>query len=177
MRHRVACAATTNETRQNGDAQMALEIGQEAPDFTLPGRGGDPVTLSSYRGDKNVVLVFFPLAFSGVCTKQLTDIGSHSSKYSDADAQVIGVSVDSHYSQSAFADSLGLKDAILVADFEPKGEVARKYGVYLDEKGISTRASFVIDKNGVVQHADVMPVPTEVPDEDAYFAALSTCNA
>lgn len=156
---------------------MAIAVGQEAPDFTLPGRGGESVTLSSYRGEKNVVLVFYPLAFSGVCTKQLTTIGGNESQYADQDAQVIGISVDSHFSQSAFADSIGLKDTIMAADFEPKGAVARDYGVYLDGKGISTRATFVIDKSGVVRHADVKEVPTDVPDEADAIAALATCEA
>lgn len=154
---------------------MALAIGDEAPDFTLPSRDGETVTLSDFRGKKNVVLVFFPLAFSGVCTKQLTAIGQNEAQYAGADAQVIGISVDSHFSQSAFADSIGLKDTILVADFEPKGAVAKEYGAYLDERGISTRASFVIDSKGIIQHADVKDAPVDVPDEDAYFAALASC--
>lgn len=154
---------------------MAIEVGQEAPDFTLKGPGGEEVTLSSYRGTQNVVLVFFPLAFSGVCTTQLTDIGAHESQYADADAQVLGISVDSHHANTAFAKSLGLKDTILLADFQPRGAVAQAYGVYLDGPGISTRASFVIDKDGIVRHADVQSPPT-IPDEDGYFAALTACN-
>lgn len=155
---------------------MAVDVGQEAPDFTLPSRGGETITLSDYRGKKNVVLVFYPLAFSGVCTKQLTAIGENETRYAGSDAQVIAISVDSHFAQSAFADSLGLTDTVMAADFEPKGAVARDYGVYLDERGISTRASFVIDKAGVVRHADVKPTPADVPDEEAYFAALATCD-
>lgn len=154
---------------------MAVEIGQEAPDFTLPTRGGETVTLSDYRGTKNVVLVFYPLAFSGICTTQLTEIGRNEAKYAGADAQVIAISVDSHFAQSAFADSIGLKDTIMAADFEPKGAVARQYGVYLDERGISNRASFVIDGSGFVRYVDVSPTPAEVPDEEGYFAALAAC--
>ncbi len=155
---------------------MAASVGQEAPDFTLPSRGGETITLSDYRGAKNVVLVFYPLAFSGACTKQLTEIGENEARYAGADAQVITVSVDSHFSQSAFADAIGLKDTVMAADFEPKGAVARSYGVYLDERGISTRASFVIDKAGIVRHADVKPTPADVPDEEAYFSALAACD-
>ncbi len=154
---------------------MAIEVGQEAPDFTLKGPDGEPVTLSSFRGEKNVVLVFFPLAFSGVCTTQLTNIGSNNSQYADADAKVLGVSVDHFYAQRAFGDSLGLTDATLLADFEPKGEVAKAYGMYLDGAGHSGRGTFIIDKTGVVRHTDITP-PLEIPDEDAYFAALSICN-
>ena len=91
------------------------------------------------------------------------------------DAVVLGISVDSRFAQGAFASSLGLESTTLLADFEPKGEVARRYGVYLDERGHSTRASFVIDKAGIVRHAEVVPTP-ETPDEDAVLAALATCN-
>ncbi len=155
---------------------MAVQVGQEAPDFTLPSRGGEKVTLSDFRGEKNVVLVFFPLAFSGICTTQLTEIGGNEARYADADAQVIAISVDSHYAQSAFADQIGLEGTVMAADFEPKGAVAREYGVYLDERGVSTRASFVIDKEGVVRYADVKPTPADVPDEESYFAALAACE-
>src|SRR5437763_9816743 len=105
-----------------------VEVGAMAPDFTLKDQDAEDVTLSSFRGRRNVVLMFFPLAFSGVCTRQLTSIGRQERRYGDADAVVLGVSVDSRYAQKAFADSLGLRDVRLLADFEPKGEVARRYG-------------------------------------------------
>ena len=155
---------------------MAVDIGDSAPDFTLKTRGGDEVSLSSYRGDKNVVLVFFPLAFSGVCTEQFTAIGGNAARYAEEGAAVIGVSVDSHYAQSAFADALGVTDSVtMAADFEPKGAVARAYGTYLDGPGFSGRATFVIDKQGAVQAALRTDAPTEVPDEAEYFAALAAC--
>ena len=155
---------------------MAVEVGQEAPDFTLKDADNADVTLSSFRGRKNVVLVFYPLAFSGVCTKQLTAIGSDDERYAEGDAQVIGVSVDSRHVQRAFAESLGLRGAKLLADFEPKGEVARRYGVYLDDRGFSNRATFVIDRQGMVRSADVMPSPSEVPDQESHFQTLVGCN-
>lgn len=154
---------------------MAIEVGHEAPDFTLKGPGGEPVTLSSFRGDKNVVLMFYPLAFSGICTKQLTKVGANESRYAAEDAQLIGVSVDSHHAQTAFAKSLGLDETVLLADFEPKGVVARAYGVYLDDRGFSARATFVIDKQGIVRRAEVNQ-PPDIPDEAAALAALATCN-
>ena len=83
---------------------MAIEVGQEAPDFTLKDTENRDVTLSSFRGDKNVVLVFYPFAFSSVCTRQLTEIGEHEGRYAEGDAQVIGVSVDSRYAQRRFAE-------------------------------------------------------------------------
>lgn len=154
---------------------MAVEVGQEAPDFTLKNQAGEEVSLSSFRGDKNVVLMFYPLAFSGGCTKQFTSLGAHEGRYADEQAQVLGVSVDSFHTQAAFARSLGLDATMMLADFEPKGAVARNYGVYNDERGHSRRAIFVIDKQGIVQRAEVVP-PPEVPDEDAVIASLDSCN-
>jgi peroxiredoxin (alkyl hydroperoxide reductase subunit C) len=154
---------------------MAISVGDEAPDFALKGPDGELVKLSDYRGKKNVVIVFFPLAFSGICTMQLTGIGSHEAQYAGSDAQVLGISVDSHHTQAAFAKSLGLRNTLLLSDFHPRGEVAQRYGVYMDELGMSMRASFVVDRNGIVRHADVR-VPKEVPDEAAYFTTLAACN-
>lgn len=150
---------------------MAIEVGQEAPDFTLKDSANEDVTLSSFRGRKNVVLVFYPAAFSGVCTTQLTEIGAHESRYADRDAQVIGVSIDHHHAQDAFSRSLGLKDTILLADFEPKGAVSRLYRVYIDRTGLSGRATFVIDKSGVVRDSALTETPRDIPDEEGYFAA------
>ena len=155
---------------------MPIEVGQEAPDFTLKDGQGEEVALSSFRGDKNVVLVFYPLAFSTVCTRQLTEIGGHEDRYAAEGAQVVGVSVDSRYVQRRFGEDLGLTDTILLADFEPKGAVAKTYGVYLDKPGFSGRASFVIDRAGVVRGASLTDTPAEIPSEDDYFAALSVCN-
>ena len=155
---------------------MAIEVGQEAPDFTLKSASGEKITLSSFRGRKNVVLAFYPLAFSTTCTTQFTRFSEGEARYAGEGAQVIGISVDSRYAQAAWAESLGLDDTILLADFEPKGEVSRLYGVYLDRPGFSNRASFVIDKSGIVRSADVPASPVEIPSEDAYFEALSACN-
>jgi peroxiredoxin len=154
---------------------MAVEVGQEAPDFTLKNPDNEEVTLSSFRGRKNVVLVFYPAAFSGFCTTQLTQIGSEASRYAAGDAQVIGVSVDSRHSQGRFAQELGLTEAVLLADFEPKGATSRAYGVYLDKFGISGRATFVIDKAGIVQGVSLTDSPADIPDQDDYFAALAAC--
>lgn len=154
---------------------MAVEVGQQAPDFTLTGHTGEEVTLSAFRGERNVVIVFYPLAFSGTCTRQLTDTGANAERYAGAGAQVLAVSVDSAFAQAAFARSLETDSALLLADFEPKGEVARLYGVYNDERGHSRRGTFVIDKDGVVRHVDVA-APGEIPDEEGSFRALATCN-
>jgi mycoredoxin-dependent peroxiredoxin len=152
-----------------------VEVGQEAPDFTLRDAENQEVTLSSFRGRRNVVLVFYPLAFSPTCTRQLSAIGGREAEYAGSDAQVIGVSVDSRWAQRAFAESLGLSDTILLADFEPKGAVARAYGVYQDDRGFSARATFVIDSAGIVRSA-VTVGGSDIPDEDEYFATLATCQ-
>lgn len=154
---------------------MAVEVGHEAPDFTLTNQAGEPVTLSSFRANRNVVVMFYPLAFSGTCTRQFTDISAHEGAYAGQNAQVIGISVDSHYTQAAFAKSLGLDATLMLADFEPKGAVARAYGVYNEERGHAGRGTFVIDTDGVVQRAEVAK-PLETPDEDAVMAALNACN-
>lgn len=154
---------------------MAIEVGQEAPDFTLQDPAGEDVTLSSFRGRRNVVLVFYPGAFSDVCTAQLTRVRDSAQRYADGDAQVIGISVDSRYVQGRFAEDLGLTDAILLADFEPKGMISRAYGVYRDENGFSGRASFVIDKEGIVRGVSLTEHPGQMPDEEEYFAALAAC--
>lgn len=151
-----------------------LEVGQEAPDFTLRNRDNEDVTLSSFRGEKNVVLLFYPLAFSGTCMKQFIDLGTSVGRYGDA--EILAISVDSRYVQGVFQDQVGANNATFLADFEPKGAVARAYDVWMDV-GWSTRAAFVIDKSGVVRHADVMAVPTDRPSEDAYLAALAACPA
>lgn len=155
---------------------MSVAVGQEAPDFTLKSQHRQDVTLSSFRGRKNVVLVFYPAAFSGVCTGQFTRLGQKEARFADEDAQVLGVSVDNFESLRAFAESLGLEDTLLLADFHPKGAVAEAYGVYLDRFGISGRATFVIDKQGIVQGAALTDTPGEDIDEDQYLATLATCN-
>ena len=99
---------------------MAVEAGQEAPDFTLKNPDNEDVTLSSSRGDRNVVVMFYPLAFSGVCTTQFTALSANEGRYAGADAQVLGISVDSRFAQGAFARSLGLDATTLLADFEPR---------------------------------------------------------
>lgn len=155
---------------------MAVEPGQLAPDFTLKNPDYEDVTLSSFRGKKNVVLVFYPLAFSGFCTTQLTQVQASSARYAAGDAQVLGVSVDSHHAQGRFAEDLGLNDAVLLADFEPKGATSKAYGVFRDDLGFSGRATFVIDKEGIVRSVSLTDNPGQIPDEESYFSALAACS-
>ena len=156
---------------------MPVEVGQQAPGFTLKSGDNEDVSLKDFKERKNVVLVFFPAAFSSFCTDQLTAVGANEARYASERAQVIGISVDNRHANKAFAQQLGLTDTILLSDFEPKGAVAREYGVYLEGPGLSGRATFVIDKAGVVQYRALTDAPTEIPDEEAYFSAgLAACT-
>jgi mycoredoxin-dependent peroxiredoxin len=151
---------------------MAIEVGSEAPDFTLKDENGADVTLSSLRG-RNVVLMFYPLAFSSVCTRELRDISAAADRYDAAGAEVLAVSVDSHFTLSAFKRDEDLR-ARMLADFHPKGAVAEAYGTYLDELGFAGRTTFVIDKDGRVVHRVESAVP-KPRDQEEYLQALEAC--
>src|SRR4051794_22165522 len=133
---------------------MTISVNQPAPDFELPssdldnGRPGKKYKLSDLRG-KPVVLAFYPLDFSPVCTKENTCFREDWKQFEQLGAQVLGISVDSAWTHDAFAKSLGLTFPLL-ADFHPKGAVASAYGLYMADKGITKRATVVIDKNGNV---------------------------
>ncbi len=128
------------------------QVGQEAPDFKLKGPGGSFYTLSEYRGDTSVVLVFYPLAFSSGCSHQLPEVQKALARFEAAGATVFGISVDSHYSNTAFAKQLGLTFPLL-SDW--KHEASLAYGVFLPDSGYANRVTFVIDKAGKVAHVEV----------------------
>jgi peroxiredoxin len=138
---------------------MPITVGQKAPDFTLKGHDDKEYTLSGLRG-KNVILAFYPLDFSPVCTKENTCFRDDLRMFNDAGAQVFGVSVDSVWTHKAFAKELGLAYPLL-ADFHPKGDMAKKYGLYLEDKGITARATVIIDKDGVIRHVEVYDIPQQ----------------
>jgi peroxiredoxin len=151
---------------------MAVEVGSVAPDFTLKDENGKDVRLSDYRG-RNVVLMFYPLAFSPVCTRELVDISSVADRYEASNAEVLAVSVDSQYTLAAFKKHENLK-AHLLADFHPKGAVAQQYGTYIDGIGIAGRATYVIDKDGRVVHKVTSEV-LKPRDQQEYLTALAAC--
>jgi peroxiredoxin len=151
---------------------MSVEVGDLAPDFTLVDETGEKVTLSSLRGG-NVVLVFYPLDFSPVCTRELKEISGVAGKYEAEHARVFGISVDSRWCHAAFKRDEELS-ATLLADFHPKGDVARLYGVYIDDAGIANRGTFVIDHDGRVAHK-VVTSPGEARNQDEYLEALAAC--
>lgn len=127
-------------------------LGQPAPDFTLPSSAGDPVTLSSYRGQQHVVLVFYPLDFSPVCSMQLPEYSGRQDDFAEAGAVILGVNRDSVYAHKAWAAEYGI-EVPLLADMNL--HVARQYGVAIDERGISGRAVFLIERQGVVRFEHV----------------------
>jgi len=151
---------------------MAVEVGDQAPDFELRDQHGTPVRLSSFRGAKNVVLVFYPLAFSGVCTSELCAIRDEFPEVSRDDVEMLTVSVDSVYSHRAWADAEHYEFELL-SDFWPHGEVAKLYGVFDPERGIAIRGTFIIDKEGVVRWKVVNPTP-QARDLAEYGKALAT---
>jgi mycoredoxin-dependent peroxiredoxin len=144
---------------------MPLKPGDPAPDFTLPATIGDKVTLSDYRGKKNVLLMFYPLDFSPVCSVENKQCAEMLPTKGADDVAVLGISVDSLWAHKAFAAQNGISYPLL-ADFHPKGDVARKYGVYLEEKGIAARTAFVIDKDGKIKDviASDIPVARNISD-------------
>lgn len=145
------------------------EVGSLAPDFRLRGPGGQRIGLADYRGKRNVVLAFYPLAFSPVCTHQLPTIQRDLERLRQLDAEVLGISVDSHYANEAFARHLGLSFPLL-SDF--RREISEKYGVLMPEAQHSTRALFVVDKQGVIVHREALEDPTKVPSNEDVIRAL-----
>ena len=149
--------------------------GQQAPDFTLPDQDGKGVSLQDLRGQK-VLLVFYPLDFSPVCTDQLNLYQEVLGELENRGVRVYGVSVDSAYCHKAFQGHLGTTIPLL-ADFNPKGEVARKYGVYSEDHGVTARALVLIGPDGVVQWSYQSPSPLEIPGANLIFDALDEQRA
>jgi len=151
---------------------MAVEVGQQAPDFELKDQHGTPVRLSGFRGKKNVVLVFYPLAFSGVCSGELAAMRDEFPEASRDDVELLTVSVDSGYALRAWSDAEQFGFSLL-SDFWPHGGVARSYGVFDENLGIATRGTFIIDKDGVVRWKIVNPIP-QARDIADYQKALAS---
>ena len=145
------------------------EVGQTAPDFKLRGPGGQPVTLSEYQGARHVLLVFFPLAFSPVCTHQLPEIQQHFGRLQQLGAEVLGISVDSWYANQEFARKLNLSFPLL-SDFDHAASTA--YGMLIPEKRYSGRALFLVDRGGRIAWREIAPTPTEIPSTADALAAL-----
>lgn len=149
---------------------MNIQVGQIAPDFTLPDIAGEPFALSSLRG-KKVVLMFFPFAFTGVCTSELCAIRDNENDFIDADTVVVSVSCDSRYTLQNFVNSENFNH-IFLSDFWPHGEVSKTYGVFNDERGMAIRGTFILDREGVVRWSVANQPPTARSTAE-YKSALS----
>ncbi|MFC7884179.1 peroxiredoxin [Streptomyces sp. NPDC057376] len=151
---------------------MALQVGDKAPDFELKDNHGATVRLSDFHGQKNVVLLFYPFAFTGVCTGELCEVRDNLPRFSDRDTQVLAVSNDSIHTLRVFAEQEGLEYPLL-SDFWPHGNVSRDYGVFDEDKGCAVRGTFIIDREGVVRWTVVNGLP-DARDLDEYVKALDT---
>jgi peroxiredoxin len=136
------------------DAQpgkTTLKVGDTAPDFTLPATNGKQVKLSDFRGQKTVVLAFFPAAFTGGCTKEMTSFASDIEKFTGANAEVLPISTDNTPTLKHWSEELKAS-YIMLSDFQRK--VSAQYGVLIPDRGLANRTTFVIDKDGKIQHID-----------------------
>ena len=158
---------------------MPISVGTKAPDFTLKTKRGEDlkdIKLSENLGKKKTVLLFFPLAFTGVCTKEMCDVSSGLSAYEKLDAAVYGISVDSPFAQEAWADKEKIQIHLL-SDLNK--EVSKAYGTLLPDLiglgSVSARAAFVIDKAGVIQYSEQTPTPLELPNFEKIKSTLQAC--
>jgi peroxiredoxin (alkyl hydroperoxide reductase subunit C) len=156
-------------------ALMAVEVGSEAPDFTLNDYNREKVSLASFRGKKNVLVVFYPFAFSGTCTGELCQVRDELADYQNDKVQILGVSVDSVHGLKAWAKQEGYEFPLL-SDFWPHGEVAKAYGVFNEAAGMANRGTFLIDTEGIVQFAEVNQ-PGEARDQNVWKKAIATLTA
>jgi mycoredoxin-dependent peroxiredoxin len=149
-----------------------IEVGRQAPDFTLKDQNNEEVTLSSFRGKQAVLVVFYPLAFTGICTGELCVVRDDMPSFANEDVQVLTISVDSPYSHKIFAEREGYEFPLL-SDFWPHGGVAQAYGVFNDVTGFANRGTFLVDKDGVVRFAE-MNGPGEGRDANEWRAAIKS---
>ncbi len=154
---------------------MAIAVGQAAPEFALKDQSMKEVKLSDFKGKKNVVLVFYPLDWSPVCTNEHACFVNDMKQFETLDAEVLGVSVDSAWSHKAYAEKMGIKYPLL-ADFQPRGAMAEKYGVFLADKGITGRAIAIVNKAGNIAWFKQYDIPV-VPDLKEVASALAQVKA
>ncbi len=152
-----------------------IAAGEPAPEFTLRNQDDEEVSLADYRGRK-VLLVFYPMDFSPVCADQLSIYQEVKPDIAEKGVELIGISVDQHFAHRAFQEQLGI-DTPLLADFEPKGEVARAYGAYIEKVGHANRSLVLIDERGTVEWVHESPTPLEIPGANLIFDALETVGS
>jgi len=148
-----------------------VDVGDAAPDFELPDGDRTPVRLSSYRGEKNVIVVFYPLAFTGTCQGELCAIRDEIADFSSDDVQTLAISCDSTAVHAKWAAEQGYTFPLL-ADFWPHGAIATSYGVFDDKNGLALRGTFIIDKQGTVAYKVVTAIP-DARDTDEYRRVLA----
>ncbi|MEI7697014.1 MAG: peroxiredoxin [Actinomycetes bacterium] len=152
---------------------MSITIGQAAPDFEVNNQNGEKVSLSSFKGEKNVVLLFYPFSFTGKCTGELCAVRDDLSAFQNESVQVLAISCDSMFTQRIFAEKESYTFPVL-SDFWPHGAVAKAYGVFEETRGCAVRGTFIIDKSGIVrwQVINGMGDARNVGDYKAAIAAL-----
>lgn len=151
---------------------MSFDIGSAAPDFTLKNQHGEEVSLSSFKGKKNVVVLFYPFAFSGICTGELCGLRDDLGSFENYNVQLLAISTDPMFSLRAFAEKENYKFPLL-SDFYPHGEVAKKFGVFEESRGCAVRGTFIIDKEGVLRWKIVNSLG-DARNLAEYKAALAT---
>jgi mycoredoxin-dependent peroxiredoxin len=149
-----------------------IALGDLAPDFTLHDQNNEEVTLSSFRGSKAVLVIFYPLAFTGICTGELCAVRDDLPSFQNDDVQVVTISVDSPYVHKIFSEREGYEFPLL-SDFWPHGGVAQAYGVFNEAAGIANRGTFLVDEDGVVRFAE-MNSPGDGRDPQAWREAIKT---
>ena len=157
------------------DSSAALVVGERAPGFTLRDQNGAPVSLADFRGRQHVLLVFYPWAFSGICTGELTEIRDDLGRFVTDDVQVLTISCDAMFSLRAYADRDGYFFPLL-SDFWPHGEVARAYGVFDEASGVARRGTFLVDPDGIIRWAQDTPIG-ERRDFSGFHDAMSGAAA
>ena len=150
---------------------MSISVGTAAPDFVLKDQNQKEVKLSDFKGKKNVVIVFYPLDWSPTCTQEHACFVNDMKRFEQLDAEILGISVDSAWSHKAYAEKMHIEYPLL-ADFQPRGAMAAKYGIYLEDKGITGRAIFIIDRDGKLAWQKNYDIPV-VPDVQEVAAALA----
>jgi peroxiredoxin (alkyl hydroperoxide reductase subunit C) len=146
-------------------------VGDEAPDFTLRDQNNEELALSSFRGRQAVLILFYPLAFTGICTGELCAVRDDLGTFQNDDVQVLTISVDSPYAHKIFAEREGYEFPLL-SDFWPHGEVAQRYGSFDPERGIALRGTFLVDRDGIVRYTELNQ-PGEGRDPQAWRDAIA----
>jgi len=154
---------------------MALTVGTEAPDFTVKDQNNQEVTLSSFRGARHVLVVFYPFAYSSICTGELCSIQEDLDDFQNDDVQILAISADHPFALKAWAESQGFEFPLL-SDFWPHGRISKAYGVFNEDHGMAVRGTFLVDKAGVVRFAEING-PGEPRDQDGWRTAMAALVA